>query len=110
MLWTLSTILLASDTPTDTISGGAGWVGAGLLGVVLWWLLFIHLPNKDKQMISLMESKDKSIKEVTDAHGKALEQVISTFRSEIKDERSSCQENFRAISESIKTICKGKQS
>jgi hypothetical protein len=29
---------------SDPLSGGAGWVGAGLLGAVLAWLLFVHLP------------------------------------------------------------------
>ena len=33
----------------DPISGGAGWVGAGLLGLVLGWLLLKHLPDKDRQ-------------------------------------------------------------
>ena len=39
---------------TDPISGGAGWVGAGLLGAILFWLLFKHLPAKDAQLENLM--------------------------------------------------------
>lgn len=34
----------------DPISGGAGWVGTGLLGAVLSWLLLKHLPDKDRQI------------------------------------------------------------
>src|SRR5689334_4997153 len=34
----------------DSLSGGAGWFGAGLLGLVLGWLLLVHLPSKDKQL------------------------------------------------------------
>lgn len=36
-------ILLAQAT--DPLSGGAGWMGAGLLGLVLAWLLLKHLPT-----------------------------------------------------------------
>jgi hypothetical protein len=31
---------------TDPISGGAGWVGAGLLGAVMAWLLLKYLPDQ----------------------------------------------------------------
>ena len=41
---------------TDPISGGAGWVGAGLLGLVLGWLLLVHLPSKDKQQRDLIDT------------------------------------------------------
>lgn len=34
----------------DSLTGGAGWVGAGLLGLVLAWLLLKHLPAKDAQI------------------------------------------------------------
>lgn len=34
----------------DLSSDAAGWAGAGLLGMVLSWLLLIHLPAKDKQI------------------------------------------------------------
>ena len=38
----------------DGLSGGAGWVGAGMLGAVLGWLLFVYLPAKDKQIKDLL--------------------------------------------------------
>jgi len=37
------------------IGSGAGWVGVGLLGPVLWWLCYQHLPAKDKQLLDLMD-------------------------------------------------------
>jgi hypothetical protein len=33
----------------EPLSGNAGWVGAGLLGALLAWLLLKHLPDKDRQ-------------------------------------------------------------
>lgn len=38
----------------DSLSGGAGWIGAGLLGAVLCWLLLKHLPAKDTQLEKLI--------------------------------------------------------
>jgi hypothetical protein len=38
----------AAGGGADTIAGASGWAGAGLLGLVLGWLLMIHLPAKDK--------------------------------------------------------------
>lgn len=32
----------------DPLSGGAGWAGAGLLGLVLAWVLFVNIPARDK--------------------------------------------------------------
>ncbi len=36
------------------LAGQAGWAGVGLLGLVLGWLLFMHLPartKREKEMI-----------------------------------------------------------
>src|SRR5689334_11459393 len=61
--------LLLLWAQTDALAGGAGWAGVGLLGGVLSWLLFVHLPGKDKQveklvaqMTGLMAIKDEQIK------------------------------------------------
>lgn len=41
---------LLADVGTVDIGTGAGWAGAGILTGVLGWLLFVHLPAKDKQV------------------------------------------------------------
>jgi PAS domain S-box-containing protein len=45
----------------DQITGGAGWAGAGLLGLVLAWLLLKHLPDKDKQLNDLIKHHDERV-------------------------------------------------
>lgn len=52
--------LILSDV--DPISGGAGWIGAGLLGSVLAWLLLKHLPEKDRQTKELIDGYSETIK------------------------------------------------
>lgn len=63
-------LLLAQAT--DPISGGAGWVGAGLLGAVLSWLLLKHLPEKDRQQKDLIDSHNSKTKEITDTHAACI--------------------------------------
>jgi gas vesicle protein len=64
-------VLLPLLADADPISGGAGWVGAGLLGMVLGWLLIIHLPAKDKQLQTLLDGKDGQLRSIL-AEGNAL--------------------------------------
>lgn len=48
-------------TEMDAISGSAGWAGAGLLGLVLCWVMFYHLPGQNKMfhdmIVMFMESQ-----------------------------------------------------
>lgn len=61
---------------TDPISGGAGWVGAGLLGLVLAWLFFFHLPAKDKQLMDVLTAKDLLINQMATRFSDALNSVV----------------------------------
>lgn len=61
--------LLAQSQPNlDSLTGGAGWVGAGLLGLVLAWLLFVRMPAWDKLMNEKDERHTQVIREITKAH------------------------------------------
>ena len=44
-----------------TLGGASGWAGAGLLGLVLGWLLLKHLPSKDAQAERMGQDKDKAV-------------------------------------------------
>lgn len=58
-----SLILVYFAQGSDPLSGGGGWVGAGLLGLVLAWLLLKHLPDKDNQIDRLIKDKDAKIEQ-----------------------------------------------
>lgn len=64
--------LIFADVVTDPISGGAGWVGAGLLGAVLGWLLLKHLPEKDRQQKELIDDHASHTKELTERHAASI--------------------------------------
>jgi hypothetical protein len=105
--------LLLSQVSADPLSGGAGWVGAGLLGAVLAWLCLLHLPGKDKQIERLIEAKDKAVdgavraffeegsrrREIYEA---ALDRVCKEFRDEITAEREACEARFAALLQRVK--------
>jgi PAS domain S-box-containing protein len=75
----------------DPISGGAGWVGAGLLGAVLAWLLLRHLPAKDAQIERLVAAKDDTVKAMAEAYGVSLDKVIRHCEKEGKEEREATE-------------------
>lgn len=103
----------------DPISGGAGWVGAGLLGAVLAWLLLVHLPAKDKQLNDLLASqarkdgdalvhfdavvdkKDKQIDQQRAEFTIALTTMTTAFRAEMTAERVATEGHFKALSETM---------
>ncbi len=66
----------------EPISGGAGWVGAGLLGMVLAWLFMKHLPDKDKQ----------------------IKEIIASGREEVRIERETGERRFNAAMEKLNMI------
>jgi intracellular sulfur oxidation DsrE/DsrF family protein len=89
---TAAFVLMGDNMPFDPISGGAGWVGTGLLGLILAWLLLRHLPDKDRIVLELVEKKweairlltaeyRESLKEMAAFQAKQLEIVVSTFQT-----------------------------
>ena len=85
MLLFLCVALIAQGS-VDPISGGAGWVGAGLLGAILGWLLFVHLPAKDKLVRDLIKD--------CDVHN---DEVVKQFVAQIAQQRADFQEALRFV-------------
>lgn len=83
----------------DPIGGPQGWVGAGLLGTVLAWLLLKHLPDKDKLITKLVEDKDKIIAS-----------LVESFRQETAQERTAFSQTIDKITASIEYLAGHRQS
>lgn len=56
----------------------SGWVGTGLLGSVLSWLLLRHLPEKDRQIKEINDSHVLAVKLVADANTLRMDKLIDT--------------------------------
>lgn len=90
--------MLAQALPVpDPLSGGSGWLGAGLLGLVLAWLLLKHLPSKDLQMKEFSEQKDRQLVVLTEKYEAKLDSMANTFRSESKEIRQKFEEALKVI-------------
>lgn len=94
-----SNALLASAP--DPISGGSGWVGAGLLGMVLGWLLLKHLPDKDRQLREILESKYAHIKEVIDKYDAREEKIYDGFKTTLEQLKGTIGELSTSIRQSM---------
>ena len=84
-------MLLLLAQATDPISGGAGWVGAGLLGLVLSWLLWVHLP-----------AKDKLIKDMLDTHYTRQDAAMAHFSESLKEVTGHCEQEMSMLIETWK--------
>jgi DNA anti-recombination protein RmuC len=78
-------LFAAEEITSGVLSGGAGWVGAGLLGLVLFWLLFRHLPEKDKQMANFVEKKDDMLKHVANSFSERIKGVADQHTTTVKE-------------------------
>jgi hypothetical protein len=94
-------VLTAQSVAPPTLDGvtGAGWVGTGLLSSVLAWIFFSHIPAKDKQLaekdrqiLTLIESRDALVTGVSTAHQEAIKQLAATNQEAVK----SLTADFRA--------------
>ncbi len=59
---------------------GAGWVGAGLLGSVLGWLLLKHLPANDAQIERLVDKFDAQLRETRNDFKDSLRDLVDTIK------------------------------
>lgn len=102
-------IIIAVST-TDPLSGGAGWFGAGLLGMVLGWLLIFYLPSKDKQQKDSVDSTNSRFDKLIVDHLRIESEQRADFKQALADQRvefkqaltevvSHCEEEMRNIRE-----------
>lgn len=114
-------LLLADDA--NPLSGNSGLLGTGVLGVVLGWLLWVHLPAKDRQLKeviadkdaqltakdvtlktyldakderyrSIIESKDAALSKQAEYHKGVVEAVVKNCDEQSKAERAGVDRRF----------------
>jgi hypothetical protein len=93
----MTRLFAQSPVPTD-LSGATGWVGAGLLGAVLAWLLVRHIPsilshyqtliatmNSEHQTAVAAARKDyrEALVDVLQQHERAMAAMVSVFQREL---------------------------
>jgi hypothetical protein len=88
--------ILLAQVPHE-IPGAAGWVGATLLSGVLYWLLFHHLPAKDKQLTEIMAIKDKQIFDTIKSKDEHIERISARFEAVMNKVLEHCDQEIEAI-------------
>jgi hypothetical protein len=78
-------VTLWANADPSALGGGAGWAGAGLLGLVLSWLLLKHLPDKDRYIRDLMDRHDAATRYLTERFGEGLRAVTEHCREELAE-------------------------
>lgn len=82
MLTVLTILAQQSQVEPAILGGNAGWVGTGLLGAVLSWIFFWHLPAKDKQLKELIDSQLECSREERKNFREALDRVVEHCSAE----------------------------
>lgn len=83
----------------EALSGNSGWMGAGLLGLVLAWLLLKHLPSKDEQIKDLLKTKDTQIENLTGKYTAALDKAVADHKQALDKVVADHKETIKLVVE-----------
>lgn len=100
---------LLAQTAVDPISGGAGWVGAGLLGAVLAWLLLKYLPEQDRQRRDLIDNYAQRFDARDMRHQIVLDKISDEYRRSLDKVVEHCKEEGRTAARDISMIVEAQQ-
>jgi hypothetical protein len=92
----LTHLPVASNGP-DFISGGSGWLGAGLLGLVLAWLLLRHLPEKDQLIMKLISTHEEQRKSQADIYRAERATTLDAFKCDLETVVEHCEHDNAEI-------------
>lgn len=73
------------------LTGASGWTSFGIAGMVLAWLLLVHLPAKDKQ-----------IKELIDKHDETEKDQRTAYLAETKEMRGASERSIAVLTDNCK--------
>jgi PAS domain S-box-containing protein len=96
--------LLFIAQSSDPLSGGAGWAGAGLLGLLLAWLLLKHLPDKDRQLSELIKDYNERVERVREYYTRAMEVQSDRTDSKYKEVLALLTRNNESAREAVHAI------
>lgn len=86
----------------EPLGGASGWTGAGLLGLVLAWLLFKHLPDKDRMTTALVDKHDAATAAIVEKHDLSTSGLTEAFRAELAEMRKTFERDSAANRETFK--------
>lgn len=94
-------LVMFAQAAADALAGGSGWAGAGLLGMVLAWLLLRHLPAKDAQIERMIEDQRAQIERSEDLARQERAEKRAEFEGVLKAERDAFTAALKDVTASI---------
>ncbi len=98
-MWAI--ILLAQ---TEVGGGAAGWTSFGIAGLVLSWLLLVHLPAKDKQIKDILDNHAALEKEQRTEYKVTLELIIKSNKEQVEGLGNALQEDLKSLQTEITAL------
>lgn len=99
-------VVVFGEGDVGSLAGGSGWAGAGILGLVLVWIAYRHLPDKDKQIMTLiqtqaaqLELKDKQLLSFMDRQDKKVADVIAAGNLKDMERREDFKDNLKIVTD-----------
>ena len=89
-------MLFAQDT-VSMLAGAGGWAGAGLLGLVLGWLLLKHLPAKDAQLDKLINDHANRTEKLVADHHNTTKELVARHDASVGVVRADFKESLNGI-------------
>jgi hypothetical protein len=86
-----------AEIDTSGLAGSSGWLGCGLLGVMMGWLLLKHLPDVLNDHRQDRATRDAIIQKLVDTHAAEIAKVTDNFRAELRQERDICERRDRDL-------------
>lgn len=97
-------MLFGNGAGVDILAGSSGWAGAGLLGLVLAWLLLKHLPAKDLQIERLMAIHATDSKEERMVFKSSLDAVVKHCQEENQKIVDAFSEDLVGLKDAVKKL------
>jgi len=101
-------LFIVGQADSSVLSGASGWAGAGILGLVLAWLFFKHLPDKDALLERAQAGKDKQLSEkdtqiqnLIVSHNQREDKARETYERNVALLTEHCEREMQVMSDGV---------
>lgn len=75
----------------------SGWTATGLLSMLLCWLLYKHLPDKDKQVREQQQEHISDVRVMQDKFTTRSAELQEFFQMQLKEVTDHCKEELSLV-------------